>query len=365
MKKLFTLLIIAAISINTFAQTLPQKMSYQAVIRNAANALVASQAVGMRISILRGSATGTVVYTETQTLTTNANGLVSVEIGGGTGFDAINWAYDIYFIKTETDPAGGTNYTITGVSQILSVPYALYAKASNYNDLINKPLLFNGSWESLTGKPLFATVATSGSYTDLTNKPIFFDGTWAGLIGKPTTLAGYGITNGMSTAHAANGITPTMITNWNMAYGWGNHSGLYKLNSYVPAWIEITGKPTFATVAASGLFADLLSRPTTLSGYGITNAMSTAHPANVITSANITNWTTAYGWGNHSGLYRPITYVPTWIEITGKPTFATVATSGKFADLLLKPTTLAGYGITDAMSTSHVANSITSALITN
>ena len=53
-----------------------------------------------------------------------------------------------------------------------------------------------------------------------------------------------------------------MITNWNTAYGWGNHSGLYKLNSYVPAWTEITGKPTFAAVATSGTFADLLSKPT-------------------------------------------------------------------------------------------------------
>ncbi|HUX97316.1 MAG TPA: FISUMP domain-containing protein [Bacteroidales bacterium] len=82
----------------------------------------------MQISILQGSSTGSVVYTETQTPTTNANGLVTIEIGGEAGFDAIVWADGPYFIKTETDPTGGTDYTITGTSQLLSVPYALHAE---------------------------------------------------------------------------------------------------------------------------------------------------------------------------------------------------------------------------------------------
>jgi hypothetical protein len=132
MKKLFTLSMVILITISVLAQP-PQKMSYQVVIRNSNNELVTNHAIGMRISILQGSATGTVVYTETQTPTTNANGLVTIEIGGGAGFDAINWANYTFFIKTETDPTGGTTYTITGTSQILSVPYALHAKtASSY-----------------------------------------------------------------------------------------------------------------------------------------------------------------------------------------------------------------------------------------
>jgi hypothetical protein len=129
MKKLFTLFVMVAFYFNVIAQS-PQKMSYQAVIRNAANALVTSHVIGMRISILRGSESGTVSYTETQTPTTNVNGLVSIEIGGGTGFDTIHWSNGHYFIKTETDPAGGSSYTITGTSQLLSVPYALYSKTS-------------------------------------------------------------------------------------------------------------------------------------------------------------------------------------------------------------------------------------------
>jgi hypothetical protein len=74
------------------------------------------------------------VYVETQTPTSNANGLVSLEIGGGTvvsgNMATINWANGPYFIKTETDPSGGSSYTITGTSQLLSAPYALYAKTS-------------------------------------------------------------------------------------------------------------------------------------------------------------------------------------------------------------------------------------------
>lgn len=109
----------------------PQTMSYQAIIRDQNGALVKEQTVGMQISILQYSDTGAAVYTETHTTTTNANGLVSLSIGNGSAvtglFDEIDWADGPFFIKTETDPTGGTNYTIVGVSPLLSVPYALYA----------------------------------------------------------------------------------------------------------------------------------------------------------------------------------------------------------------------------------------------
>ncbi len=129
MRKIFTFLAILLLTVTVFAQS-PEKMSYQAIIRDASNKLVTSQTVGMQISVLQGSSTGTVVYTETQTPLTNANGMVSIEIGGGAGFNTIDWANGPYFIKTETDPTGGTNYIITGTSQLLSVPYALRAKTA-------------------------------------------------------------------------------------------------------------------------------------------------------------------------------------------------------------------------------------------
>lgn len=114
----------------TFAQV-PNKMSYQLVVRNASNNLITNQTVGMRFNILQGSATGTSVYVETQNPTTNINGLASVELGAGIvvsgNFLGIDWANGPYFLQTETDPSGGSNYTIVSTSQLLSVPYALFS----------------------------------------------------------------------------------------------------------------------------------------------------------------------------------------------------------------------------------------------
>ena len=128
MKKLYTLLVTLVITASTFAQA-PEKMSYQAVVRDSGNAIVSNQDVGMQLSILQGT---TAVYVETQTPTTNANGLVSIALGNGSvvsgTFATIDWSAGPYSIKTETDPTGPlTNYTITGTSELLSVPYALHA----------------------------------------------------------------------------------------------------------------------------------------------------------------------------------------------------------------------------------------------
>ncbi|HOV11205.1 MAG TPA: hypothetical protein PLL90_05540 [Bacteroidales bacterium] len=132
MKKLFTILAALLFTATLRAQS-PDEMSYQAVIRNNSNQLVTNTLVGIKISIMQGLPPSyTAVYWETQTPTTNANGLVSLTIGGThTGFDTIHWDNGPYFIKTETDPNGGVNYTITGESQLLSVPYALHANTAD------------------------------------------------------------------------------------------------------------------------------------------------------------------------------------------------------------------------------------------
>ena len=146
MKKLITILTLLLINLLLVAFTppVPEKISYQAVIRNSSNALVSNQAVGIKVSILQGSATGTVVYAETQTPTTNDNGLITIAIGTGAvvsgSFSGIDWSAGPYFIKTETDPSGGTSYSITSTSELLSVPYALYAK-----DVQNKQWSESGS----------------------------------------------------------------------------------------------------------------------------------------------------------------------------------------------------------------------------
>jgi uncharacterized protein (TIGR02145 family)/uncharacterized repeat protein (TIGR02543 family) len=133
MKKFTLTAICTILAIAALAQA-PQGISHQAVIRNAANELVANSPIGIKVSILQGSAAGIVVYSETHLPVSNANGLISFVIGQGSVvsgiFAEIDWASGPYFIKTEADPAGGTNYTITGTSQVWSVPYAVFSQKS-------------------------------------------------------------------------------------------------------------------------------------------------------------------------------------------------------------------------------------------
>ena len=163
MKNIYSLLLTVTITtLSLFAQT-PHKMSYQAIIRDSENKLVVNSEIGMRISILQGSVFGASVYIETLTPETNANGLVTIEIGSEdatvvTGdFSQINWSDGPYFIKTETDPSGGTNYTITGTSQLLSVPFALHS----------------GTAEILTGEITESQISDLQNYLTEEADPLF------------------------------------------------------------------------------------------------------------------------------------------------------------------------------------------------
>ncbi|MDY0143453.1 MAG: hypothetical protein RBR97_16325, partial [Bacteroidales bacterium] len=174
LKSLLVLLPFTMYLSTAFGQS-PNSMSYQAVIRNSSDALVTNTQLGMQISILQGSASGTVVYTEIQTPTTNANGLVSIKIGGGAGFSTIDWANGIYFIKTETDPTGGTNYTITGTSQLLSVPYALHAKtAETVSGGITETDPVFIAWDKSTGISVTESqISDLGTYIETETDPVF------------------------------------------------------------------------------------------------------------------------------------------------------------------------------------------------
>ncbi len=187
MKKFTPILVILLLSLNTWAQS-PEKMSYQAVVRNSNDVLVTNTPVGMQISILQGSADGTPVYVETQTPTTNANGLVSFEIGGDNAtvvsgeIATINWANNIYFIKTETDPTGETSYTITGTSQLLSVPYALHAKtAESIEGGISETDPVFTAWDKSTGISITESqISDLGTYIETETDPSVPTGTQTG-----------------------------------------------------------------------------------------------------------------------------------------------------------------------------------------
>ncbi len=202
MKNKYTLLvaILLLISQNIRAQS-PDLLSYQSVIRDGSNQLVTNQNVGIRISILQGSITGVSVYIETHTITTNANGLVSLQIGGGTvvsgSMSGIDWGNGPYFIKTETDPTGGTTYSITGTSQLLSVPYALHSTtASSLSGGETDPIYSSSvaagitsvdtaSWNSKLDAEVDGSVTNELQYLSMSNDTLYL--TNGGFVVMPSS----------------------------------------------------------------------------------------------------------------------------------------------------------------------------------
>lgn len=138
----------------TKAQVVPQAINYQAAARTAQGLIIPDQPVAVRFSILEGSATGTVLYQETATTTTNNFGLFTLAIGTGTPvtgtFAGVNWGNGLFkYLKVEIAPGGGINYTVQGTTLMLSVPYSLYAE---------KTRLFAGNGISITnGNTIAAT----------------------------------------------------------------------------------------------------------------------------------------------------------------------------------------------------------------
>ena len=176
------------LSQSTNAQA-PERISYQLVIRNSSDQLVVNKQVGIRISIqkyiLGLPPSYQNVYIETHKPTTNANGLISIQIGGGTivngVFKDINWGSGTYYIQTETDPAGGTSYTITGKTQVLSVPYALQAKTV---ESIQTDTSLDGIGNTAQPLKLAQQAATSGQVLK-----------WNGTAWKPGAVTSLGAGN--------------------------------------------------------------------------------------------------------------------------------------------------------------------------
>lgn len=252
MKKILLLAILIVTGSMIIWSQVPQAMTYKAVAKDDWGVALPNKTITLRFTILQGSGTGTLVYQEKHTTTTNKFGLMDVEIGKGTpligSFDGIEWSTGTYYIQIEMDPNGGTNFRLEDPAhQLLSIPYALFAESSG-----------------------------NTSYTE--TDPLF-------------------------TSSPSSGIWSSDILNWNTAFSWGNHANAGYLKNFTES------DPIF-------LF----------------------HPAHGITNDNISNWNTAFSWGNHAGLYKPVDYFPAWNEIINKPTFASIAVSGNYDDLINKPT---------------------------
>jgi len=197
MKKVMLFLIAAVLGGLTAKAQAPQLMTYQAVVRDATGRLVCNGDVGVQISILHGSENGTAVYSDRQTVTTNANGLFTVMIGSSSNsLEGIDWAAGPFFIKSEVDPTGGSNYTLVIVQQVTSVPYALRACVADsivsgvnfdeldplftewdkdYNDLINTPTIPTRTSE-LENDAGFLTSYEEVQVLSISNDTIFLTG---------------------------------------------------------------------------------------------------------------------------------------------------------------------------------------------
>lgn len=211
MKRIILLALLVVAGTMMIWSQVPQAMNYKAVAKDDWGIALPNKTITLRFTILQDSETGSMIYRETHTTTTNKFGLMDVEIGKGTpvigAFNMIDWSTGAYYIQIEMDPNGGTNFRLEdSAHQLLSVPYALFAESS-------------GSTNFIETDPVFTVSPSSG----------------------------IGITN---------------INNWNAAYAWGNHTGLYKPAAYVPDWSEIIRKPAFAPVATSGSYNDLADKPT-------------------------------------------------------------------------------------------------------
>jgi uncharacterized protein (TIGR02145 family) len=245
MKQVLTFISVVVLTASLWAQV-PNKMSFQTVVRNSLGKLVVNKSIRVRLSILKTSSTGTAVYVETHSKTSNVNGLLTLEVGTGSvtsgTFTTINWSQGPYFLKTEMDVNGGSNYTITGVTEFVSVPYALTANSVK--------TLSNGAnvgdmnyWNGTTWEPLNAG-AEGQILTFCGGKPTWtIGGVCPGTI---TALnCSLATNNGTLTAtKAANGVTS--VISYTGGNG-GTHSGQV---------VSSTGVTGLTATLPSGTFAN-------------------------------------------------------------------------------------------------------------
>jgi hypothetical protein len=330
-KAVFTILLVIVIAAS-WAQS-PQKMSYQAVVRDAGNNLVTNSPVGMRMSILQGAPGGTEVYKEllNPNPQTNVNGLVTVEIGTGIPligtFANINWANGPYFIKVETDPTGGTNYTITGTSQLLSVPYALYSKtAESYSEIDPKVGINTVNYLSKWGGAalIASSVYDNGNVGIGTVSP-----------GQKLDVSGGSVrTTGQFISTLASGTPPldvsssTAVTNLNSDMVDGSHASAFALVSHnhdhnTLTDLQLAGSGvTYGhinnaaqTIEGNKTFSSALSAP----AYTSTTATGTA-PLTVTSTTQCTNLNADMVDGTHQAVHTQ------WLQILSQSTTTTLHT---------------------------------------
>jgi hypothetical protein len=190
----------------TLLAQVPQTFNYQGIARDAGGNVLPNRKIGVELSVLDGGPTGTVVYRETFTDTTNAFGLFSMPVGGGTvvsgSFAGINWATGNKYLQTAIDLSGGTSYSLSGTTQLLSVPYALYAQnaaAGNGWGLKGNAGTGDTAFIGTTDNTAFA-IKVNDSLSGLID-PVLFNTFWGYEAGNPTMAGGNNIALGYQALH--------------------------------------------------------------------------------------------------------------------------------------------------------------------
>jgi hypothetical protein len=300
-KTLIYIVLLLFVGVAARAQA-PQALNYQGVARDGSGFPLASTLLGMRLSVHDGSPSGTIVYQETQAPTTNSFGLYNVAIGNGTPVTGtlagVDWSSGSKYLQVEIDPAGGTAYVSAGISQLLSVPYAIYANTAN---TANSATTAGSVTGGITGSGTVNTVPKFTAAAVLGNSNIFDNGANVGVNTiTPTTMSrlnvsGVGVSgalpyyqagivaDGSATSASASGV-----------FGSSGWRGVFGYNSGTATGVEAIG--TYG-LCEGGSY--------TASGYGVKGVASGTGPNNYGVYGTASGATTAnyaiYGSASGSG----------------------------------------------------------------
>lgn len=264
---IFTFLIIILFSINQLIAQSPDLINYQGIARSSTGLPIKDQAIKLRLSIINGSVSGSVVYSETHKVTTNTYGLYNVQIGAGTivsgTMDGIVWANGAKFLKVEIDPTGGTSFIEMGTIQLISVPYALRAEDAGlvtlYSNGTNNPnkMVVSHSpaypyWGILYNDPLdqisFIRSETTAAMTvDLTHSKVGIK-TEPGVV--PT--ADLEVNGTVKITGGDPGDGKVLVSDATGLTSWQDHST--KISAFQPAGCKnlVTVTPTWQKIADMG-----------------------------------------------------------------------------------------------------------------
>jgi uncharacterized protein (TIGR02145 family) len=324
----------------------PKKVNYQAVALNAAGTPVKNKVISVRLSMVDSAASGTVLYTETHQPTTDGTGQFSVYLGGGTAtqgtFANIPWGNNKdKFLKAEADLSGGSSYTLMGISQVVSVPYALAAGSLNEGALLYGS---NGQTYSLNIGPngpvwtCYPPVAVANAGADQLN----VCGNLVALSGNTASgiTSAWSILNGTGGSTNGNTFTGTRGNAYSLRYtltnACGSSSDTLQISLALPTTtasagpdqISLTG--TTATLAANAPAAGETGTWTIASGSGAT--LSNANnPAATFTKGTDSSYTLVWTIAGPCGSSRDTVKVSfqTLVMNTPCPGVASVTYAGE------------------------------------